>query len=74
MVVKNMLINFLAISGDSKHFLFFSEKKRTNRPLEAGCGPQIFVYPKSYFFCDFKPHAKREKSNPAEEREREQRR
>ena len=25
--MKNCLINFLAISGDSKHFTFFSQKK-----------------------------------------------
>ena len=38
-------IDFLAISGDSKHFSFFSEK--TDPP---GASPQIFVNPKSYFF------------------------
>jgi hypothetical protein len=54
------LINFLAISGDSKHFSFFSgknPKKMTH--LGAGGGvPQICVHPISYFLCDLKPHKK----------------
>jgi hypothetical protein len=44
------LINFLTISGDSKHFSGFSEEKNLkNRPPR---GPQIL------FFCELKPGAK----------------
>ena len=38
-------INFLAISGDSKHFSFKKKKKKI---------PHRFVHPKSYFFVWFK--------------------
>ena len=49
--LKQLTVNFLAISGDSKHFLCFPKKKLKKRP------PNL-CYPKSYFFCDLKPHAK----------------
>ena len=51
-------INFLAISCDSKHFLFcFTEKKNSKINPPGGRGvPQFFFYPKSYF-CDLKSRA-----------------
>jgi hypothetical protein len=48
--LKHFSINFLAIFI----LLFFSEKKTPkNRPPRRQGGP-----PKSYFFCELKPHAK----------------
>ena len=44
---------------NSKHFSFFSPKKPLKiNPLGAGGVPQFLFHPKSYFFCDLKPHAK----------------
>jgi hypothetical protein len=49
-------VNFLAISGDSKHFSFFPEKNpKKVEPLGQGC-PTYFFYAKCYLFCDLKPH------------------
>jgi hypothetical protein len=70
-----MPIHFLAISGDSKHFSFFPEKK-PKQSTPPGV-PQIFS-PQILFFCALKPLTKfqnpydnpfLDKSNPAEERE-----
>ena len=62
-ILTKFLINFLAISGNSKHFLFFPTKKID--PLGGGGPPQYFFWtpnliflctclggchPKSYFF------------------------
>jgi hypothetical protein len=49
----------VAISVDSKHFLFcFPEKNPKNNPQGAGGSPN-FVLPKILFsFCDLKPHTK----------------
>ena len=41
-----------SISGDSKHFSVFHKKTKKLTPQGAGGSP------KSYFFCDLKPHAK----------------
>ena len=79
--LKKFTINFLAISGNSKHFLFVFLEKPPKKltPPGAGWVPWIFVQPKSYFFCQLKPHAKFwnhmiipswEKSNPADRREK----
>ena len=67
-VKKNnkFLINFLAISGDSKHFSFFSKKTLKHWLPRGQRGPQICFHPKSYFLCDLKPH----KSNARREREK----
>jgi hypothetical protein len=46
----------LVISGDSKNFSFF--RKKPKKSTSGGRGPPILFYPKSYFFCDLKPHAK----------------
>jgi hypothetical protein len=55
--LKHFSINFLAISGDSKHFLFSFRKT----PLKIDIGgrgvPHILFQPESYFFCELKPHA-----------------
>ena len=60
--VKDFPINFLAISGDSKHFSFFPEKKPGGQGLKTSC--KIWEpYDNSFW----------EKSNPAEEREIEER-
>ena len=52
--LKNSLINFLAISSDSKHFLLFQNK---STPPGQGGPPNLFS-PQILFFCDLKPHAK----------------
>ena len=54
--LKHFPINFLAISGDSKHF--FQQKKLKNRPPGGHGGPPSFVLPQILFVCDLKPHAK----------------
>ena len=46
------LINFLAISGDSEHFLFFSKKTLKIDQLGGRGVAQILSRRKSYFFCD----------------------
>ena len=46
------LINFLAISGDSEHFLFFSKKPLKIDQLGGRGVAQILSRRKSYFFCD----------------------
>ena len=45
----------MAISGNSKHFLF---KKKTNRSPRLGGGPLNFGSPELLFFSESKPHAK----------------
>ena len=57
-IEKNLFI-FLAISGDSKHFSFFSKKPKKLTPWGACEAPPEFCFhPKSYIFGDLKPHAK----------------
>ena len=41
------MINFPAISGDSKHFSFFQKNTKKSTP---GGGGGKFFHPKSYFF------------------------
>ena len=53
--LKHFMINVIAISGDSKEFLFFPQKSTLRGP---GGVPQILFHPKTYFFCDLKPRAK----------------
>ena len=52
---KHFLINFLPISNSNSILSTF--RVFFDPPVGKG-GPPIFVYPKSYFFCDLKPHAK----------------
>jgi hypothetical protein len=47
---KNVLINILAISGDSKHFSFCSQKNMKNRPPGGQTGSPKFVSPQILCF------------------------
>ena len=38
-------------------FHIFRKNKKIDPPGGSG-GPPTFVYPKSYFYCDLKPHGK----------------
>ena len=51
---QHSIFNFLAISGNFKHFFFWSIFLKI---LNSG-GVQSFLNLKSYFFCELKPHAK----------------
>ena len=46
---KIILINFLAISGQSKHFSFFQKKNKKSTPRGQG-GPPNFCSPQILFF------------------------
>ena len=48
--LKQFLINFLAISGNSKHFSVFSGKKPKQSPPGAGGVPRFFSLPQILFF------------------------
>ena len=52
--LNNFRINFLAISGDSKHFSFLQKKSKN-------CPPIFFFITNLLIFCDLKPHAKFQK-------------
>jgi hypothetical protein len=78
-----MLINFLAISGNSKNFSFFLKKTKKIDPPGAGGVPQFFVVPQFLFFSWLKAPCKIsepydnsfwEKSNPAERKKEETKR
>ena len=55
--MKHFLINFLAISGNSKHFSFFQKKPKKSTPWGAGGSLEFFFTP-NLIFCELKPHAK----------------
>ena len=54
---NNFLINFPAISGDSKNFSFFSTKTKILTPRGKGAPPIFFLTP-NLIFCNLKPHSK----------------